>query len=914
MRYKSSDIRNILLKFTLLFALCSVLIWIPFIVQGKTFVWNVDGISQHIPALIFFRHWLGQIVRSTLAGAPDIPMWSFNLGEGSDVINTLHYYCIGDPLCLIVVLFPAKVMGICYTVLSVIRMYLAGVAFLFFARQIKPEGSVKAFVLGGLTYSLSNWALYCAARHSFFLNPLILLPLMLLGIEKIGRGKRPYLFIVVTALCAVTSVYFFYMIVIISIIYGIVRYPKIKALAVMLVSGIAGSLLGAVILLPQAIFLMSDGRSGDKGGAVFFYDLLHYLKIPAGFAAGGDSDYLLMGFGAAGVILLIFLLLNKGNVKLKIFSGIALLFMIFPLLGSVMNGMSYATNRWSFALTLLISFMIFGLWDQFEEGAGKCLKKLIIIFCIYSVLITGLSFACGNTLICIVQAILGALLILSVYKTGMNPSGIEGRACAAILVVNLVVNGLIPNTALGGDRTSDFLTNDMVNLAMDSSDSAAVSKLVKSGKYPVRYSGPYLNENTSAVKRTYSTQYYWSQTNGAVTEARRAIALPEYRDYYYNGYDGRAGMDYLAGVRYYVVPEESADSIKAPLGYGDPETQGGFVIYQTDNAAPFVSFFDEAVSRKAWDKLSVTSKQDVLLSAVVTDKGGTEDPQTCGVTLRSESSVKVTSDGSYVLPLDVECPCEGELYVVIKGLGFTGASGVDRADLSVSGKGISYYTKDFNWYNGKSDFAVCLGTVEDGQRKPKITFTTPGDYTLDEVTVEFIPSDIITGKAQDLIARSSVISGIKAKGDRVYFASSSGSDGYALLQIPYSSGWKAYCDGKECETFRADVMYTVIKIPSGSHKFVLKYRTPGIEAGVLISAVTAVILIAAAILDVTLLSRRKKKGAALSSDKILIAVASHKKYDMPQGDISLCWPGPPVPVWIFRRAGRAMIQVTIYRI
>ena len=869
----------------MLFALCSVVIWLPFIVQGKTFVWNVDGISQHIPALVFFRHWLGEIANSVFAGKPDIPMWSFSLGEGSDVINTLHYYCIGDPLCLLVALFPANFMGICYTILSVIRMYLAGVTFIFLGREIRPKASVTAFVAGGLTYSLSNWALYCAARHSFFLNPLILLPLMLLGIEKIGRGKRPYLFIIVTALAAVTSVYFFYMMVIMSIIYAVIGFPKIKALLLMLASGIAGCLIGAVMIVPQAIFLTGDGRSGDKGGAVFFYDVMHYLKIPAGFASGGTSDYLLMGFGAAGVVALIFLFAAKGNIKLKIFSGVALLFMILPVLGSLMNGMSYATNRWSFALTLLVSYLIFAIWDSFVEVGGNFFKKGIIIFAVYGALIIGLSFATGDIMLSIVQALAGVLFLFASYKTCGNLKWRDGRACAIVLIVNLMINGLIPNTPPGGDRTSEFLTNDQVNLAMETSDSAAIAKISEGNeKYPVRYSGPYLNENTSAVFGTFSTQYYWSQTNGAVTAARRALALPEYRDYYYNGYDGRAVPDYIAGVRYYVVPEEFKDSIKAPAGYSDPQKSGGFMIYETANAAPFAMFFDKTVSEDTWNGLPVSRKQDILMTHAVIRDAENIDVNSDAAILRAEDNIDITSDGSEVMSLDVECPSEGELYVVIRGMGFKGYNGEDRADLSVSGKGVSYYTKDFNWYNGKSDFAVCLGVVDQGLRKPKITFTTPGQYHFSQVTVEFIPKDPMIGKAQDLKVRSSCIKDVRAKGDRVSFNVSSPCEGYIVLQIPYSSGWTAVVDGKECGTVPADLMYTGIKTAAGDHKVTLKYRTPGIAAGALISVISLVLLIAVFVLDKTVLSRRKK-NAAMSSDKFLIAVASHKLYDMPQGQI-----------------------------
>ncbi len=883
MRYKSSDIKDIIFRFTLLFALCSVVIWLPFILLGRTFVWNVDGISQHIPALIFFRKWLLEIIGSVFSGNPDIPMWSFSLGEGSDVIDTLHYYCIGDPLCLIVLFFPEKLMGACYTLLSLIRIYLAGLTFIFFAREMKPKASSVAFICGGLIYSLSNWAMYCAVRHSFFLNPLILLPLMFLGIEKTGKGKRPYFFIAVTALSAVVSVYFFYMIVIMSIIYAVIRYPKVKRLLMMLLSGIAGCLIAAVILVPQIIFLMSDGRSGDRGGAVFFYDLEHYLTIPAGLACGSSSEYLLMGFGAAGVIALIYLLTKKGNVRLKIFSGIALLFMIFPVFGKVMNGFSYATNRWSFALTLLISFTVFAVWDDLIADIKDCFMKLMVIFGVYGIIVLAISIATNDAGPVTVQLISGFLLLMAAKMTSGSNNFRDGKLACLVLIVNLVINGLIPNTAMGADRTKDFLSTDLISLAMNTSDSAAVAGIGDANaSYPVRYTGPYLNENTSAVFGTFSTQYYWSQTNGAVTAARRALAIPEYRDYYYTGYDGRAGLSYLAGARYYVVPEDQKDLIKAPIGYKDPVSAAGYVIYSTDNAAPFASFYDSAVPAGEWNKLSVTQKQDVMMTSVVLDQAGAGDKITSDALTLREETADISSNGEEVMPLDVECPCDGELYVVIKGMEYEGGS--DRADISVSGKGVSYYTKDFNWYNGKSDFAVCLGRVEAGLRKPKITFTTPGAYKIKEISVELIPEDMITGKAQAVIERSSCIKDTKVKGDRVSFAISAPQDGYVLLQIPYSSGWKAYCDGAECGVMPADIMYTGLKVSQGEHRIELRYKTPGLLAGAVISLVSLVMLILTAVF-LKKQSPRKEKTEDMPADKILIAVASHKPYDMPEEEI-----------------------------
>ena len=121
--------------YTVIFFLICMIVFEPFWSTGRSFVWKVDGWSQHYKALQFYSNWLQDIVRNLLENHRlAIPLWSQCIGFGNDIVTILHYYVIGDPLCLLSVFAPDKYMVNCYDVLMILRIYLAGLAFYAFCR------------------------------------------------------------------------------------------------------------------------------------------------------------------------------------------------------------------------------------------------------------------------------------------------------------------------------------------------------------------------------------------------------------------------------------------------------------------------------------------------------------------------------------------------------------------------------------------------------------------------------------------------------------------------------------------------------------------------------------------------------------------------------------------------------------
>ena len=202
---------NYYLVYTVLFVVAILAVYSVFYLNGKSFIWvesTKDGLVQHFNSLTYLGKMLREYAKNILAGNFAFPMWDSSIGYGADTITTLHYYALGDPLCLLSVFVPASKTEILYTALIILRLYLAGIA--FSAYSLKMNRGRLGSVIGSLCYVFCGYAAYASIRHPYFTNPMIYLPLLLIGVEHIFEKRRPYLFIIMVDLSAISNFYFFY--------------------------------------------------------------------------------------------------------------------------------------------------------------------------------------------------------------------------------------------------------------------------------------------------------------------------------------------------------------------------------------------------------------------------------------------------------------------------------------------------------------------------------------------------------------------------------------------------------------------------------------------------------------------------------------------------------------------------------
>jgi uncharacterized membrane protein YfhO len=82
-------------------------------------------------------------------------------------------------------------------------------------------------------------------------------------------------------------------------------------------------------------------------------------------------------------------------------------------------------------------------------------------------------------------------------------------------------------------------------------------------------------------------------------------------------------------------------------------------------------------------------------------------------------------------------------------------------------------------------------------------------------------------------------------------------DAEVVFVEQFAPGWRATVDGAEVPVHRANLLVMGVRAPAGRHAIALRYRPPGLRAGLALSAVGLVALVA--------LARRRAVSAGAGS-------------------------------------------------
>lgn len=136
-----------------------------FAANGKVLIWYGDATKQHYIALMYYGRWLRGAAKALLTGAA-IPTFDFCIGYGADIVSTLSYYCIGDPLALLSALVPSQYTEQLLLFIIILRLYLARLAFMAYSRY---HGNGRfGTLLGALAYAFCAWGVHLAGVQPNF--------------------------------------------------------------------------------------------------------------------------------------------------------------------------------------------------------------------------------------------------------------------------------------------------------------------------------------------------------------------------------------------------------------------------------------------------------------------------------------------------------------------------------------------------------------------------------------------------------------------------------------------------------------------------------------------------------------------------------------------------------------------------
>ena len=683
--------------YTFCFISIALLVYSWYFISDRTLIWREDGWQQHYKAMLYYSKYLRSIIKELLLQHRlVIPNWDFNIGEGGDILSNLHYYTIGDPISIFSVFFSEESMYLYYDFSIALRMYLAGIMFSALCFESDKRNNY-AILAGAIAYSFCGWTNY-AKQHPFFMNPLIYLPFLILGVEKIVKKKRPYTFIIAVAISAMCNLYFFYMLVVSTIIYVITRtvilYRKnIKEAAMLIVrigtSSLLGVALAAVIVLPVGSVLLGNDRVSEDFGSHLFYPLPYYSALPQYFIGPGLKYYLCLSFSIP-ILLAVFLMFYKKKqyVLTKSLFITAMIISLFPTLGQAYNGFAYIANRWSWAFALICAYILTLLWPSLMNltaKEGRFLFKCTGIYFIICYLFEYSQNQKAFTSLCLAFILLFILIPLS-DKEDMVKYKRKQPLALFILVFSIIVNTHYGNSFYDASEAGAYLEIRQLTLDYNETVSVAQAAAIQGVDDFYRFSGRSLTKNANILAKMSSTQSYWSLTNPYLMEYRSKLNIYENRAFDPSNFDDRAGLTTLASVLYYAVPQ--SDTASAPYGFtyvDNPENSLPYKVYRNEYALPLSYTYNNYMTSDSWEALSPVEKEEAMLQSVVLPESpaytSEANPQlnsyelpytiTCksdDISLQDNSLI-ATSENA-VVTLEFEAVPDSEVFFCIEGLQF----------------------------------------------------------------------------------------------------------------------------------------------------------------------------------------------------------------------------------------------------
>lgn len=630
----SGNMKTYWFSFSGMFLLMFLAMSLDSFVHGRSFIWFDDGLTQQYTAFIQQGEWLRSLF-AALAHGSEIPMWDNGIGYGSDIILSLAS-SIGNPINLLSVFATPENADSILNATVPITLLLGGIAFSLFASYHRYSGF--PILVGCMVYLFSGYSLL-AFCQIYMLYPLVLAPLLILGVDKVFDGKSPALFIVALALLFASGIDNGYVGCLLLLVYCLVRYwnlpekksPKGFALWFLRIFGciVLAAAMSAILLVPSAMSILSQNRIGLERPDELLYSLNYYLHTYLGFLG---YEYIgsecFIGFAPIALIAVSALLFSKKSPAKTILVAlflIATICLLLPLFGKISNGFAYPNNRWVWGYSLLVGYMTTAALPLLKTLTAQQKKRIGIVVLVYAVTCLPLAVLRKDITLLAALVILIALISVLFLKGGDSP--LWKKSVLASLLASCAITFYCFNIpGFGGAGLPHVGFGKAYDTAVTNSPNELVSDIAGTNwRYDTAGSAS-IWRNTSEATGKNGISFYNSFYNSAIDEYHTALGLSTSPfNFSYSSMDSRTVMEQFAGVRY-LVAKTGEQAMYVPSLYGTLEkTQTirdvEYGLYEADTMLPWAFLYKSAISQNSLSNLPPKQREYALLDSVAIDDG-----------------------------------------------------------------------------------------------------------------------------------------------------------------------------------------------------------------------------------------------------------------------------------------------------
>lgn len=869
----------------LAFLLPALIFWLIYICMevwpfGNNSVLVLDLNGQYV---YFFE----ELRNKLLDGGSLLYSWSRQLG--GEFMGIYAYY-LASPFSFLMVLFSKDHITECLLLIILLKTGCMGATMAYYLHQIRPSGKGRNILIFSTCYALSSYAIV-QAHNTMWIDNLIFLPLLCLGIEKLIKERKFKLYIVCLSMCLLTSFYIGYMTCIFVILYFFyyyfahnVNYENNlymednhfwKSLFRIGIYSVIGIMISFVIVYP-AYTSLQFGKNDFSTPNYEFAQKFDWLDLFAKLLPGSYDTVRPEGlpFVYCGTLILlllpIFFCSYQIRARKKLMSGLLIFVLVFSFncsaIDIIWHGFqkpNWLNYRYSF---MLIFVMIVCAYEAFEQLSKLNFKYLVASALGIGLLIMAIQKA-EYEFIDSLETVFFAIICLIIYLVLLHAcaKGYIGKAASLILLIavcaELFVSGLFHTIDLDKDvviSTRDSYNNYMEKVQpmvdyIQEMDTSPFYRMEKNfhrktndpmalGFYGLSNSSSTLNASViNLLKRFgYTSKSHWSKYLG-----------------------GTPVNDAFFNVKYVISNKQLKNEVYSLL---TTSSETGYYAYENPYALSLLYAVNEKIDSFVLD--DYLTPMDMMNALVTAMLGEEEEIQLFVPISYTEQTSNVTTGSVQDNHIKYAIDAEGTPATITYT--FTAPANEDiflyfpsewprECKMTTNGDYSGAY------FSGDTHCITSLGKKsEDTEMTVKLTLkdTNPTIYYRRNVDYFYYLDYEVFYDVFERLALGNI--NITSFEDDHITAAATIPAGLETVftSIPYDAGWIAKVDGVEVETHKTLDSLLAFPITEGAHSIELTYLPDCIVYGRAISVTGLVLFGCAIVIDIIVCRRRNRKWAA----------------------------------------------------
>ena len=825
--------------------------------------------------------------------------YSWVSGLGSCFLGNYFNY-LSSPIGAIIMFFGHKNMPEAIAAMILIKAALSASTFTFYLKRSLKSQSFASTAFG-ILYAFCGYML-AYYWNVMWLDAMVLLPVVLLGIERIINHGKPATYITGLALTMFSNYYMSYMLCIFSVVYFIYyfacnnnmaslvnRRAKTKNLVqtfannkflragtIFAFASFAAAGLMACVLLPvYGVLKSSSATSGsfpDDFKTYFnFFDFFanHFAGLTTTIRSSGDDVLPNIYCGVLTIILAPLYFFTKTISKKEKVATIILL--SFLLVSFNINSLNYIWHGFHFPndlpyrqsfiysfVLLVIAYKTFLRLREFKSRHFAVVGVALLSFVILTQELTSKNVTASTVIFTIILIVL-YVLVLTIFKDKKY----QVASVAALLVV------CVCSEVVMCDTTAMSISVDKTPYVSDLDEFEDIKEqldTIEDGKF-------YRMELTDLRTRMDPSWYYYngvsvfsSMATEIVSNLQDDLGMMSNR-INSNTYNPQTPVYNMMFALKYLVNNETPNVLSAPY-YTNIANNEVFQAYKNKYYLPIAYCVNEDIAQWATEdyistwNLETSSDPFQLQGEFFNLATGLGNPfERINVNYITYSNVSpftedITSSSFYFSKDNADAEASTTFYIQTEKegnvyFGFD-ISGGNNKDVVINSS-LGTIT-----HSGDQECVLDLGRYEANET---ISITVPYEESSGTVKIFlYTLNDKVFSKGYDMLSEGQIITEeftdnyIKGKVVTKY-------DGILYTSIPYDKGWTVYIDGEkveETDIHQIGQAMLGVNILRGSHIVEFRYKAKGLSLGLAVSLLTILALILIILFDKSRAKKNKK--------------------------------------------------------